>query len=115
MIKKIKDIYGNSVYIGTNIDYKRLQKEMKAKYRVILDDDDMPEAQEGREVDGMALQLTNGYLIWVRRNNVGVIAHECMHGTQYALEWANIKLSKETKEVYAYYLGWLVNNAVNGR
>lgn len=38
-----------------------------------------------------------------------IIAHELFHGTCEILNNAGIKLSKETEEVYAYLLGFFIN------
>jgi hypothetical protein len=38
----------------------------------------------------------------------GTVAHEALHATKRALEFAGVRFSAATEEVYAYTLDWVV-------
>lgn len=41
---------------------------------------------------------------------VGILAHECSHAVDYVLDSVHTPYVDETKEVYAYHLGFMVEN-----
>ena len=105
MIKKITcDIYGVDIYVAIGMPYKRLVKMIKTKHHVILKESDVPE-----KADGASILLSTGYLLWIEKFNVSILAHEALHITQGVLEKHDIFLKHSTREVYAYYLGWLID------
>lgn len=49
-------------------------------------------------------------ILWLSEYREGYLSHECMHATHTFLKQNDIKLSDETQEVYAYYMGFLTKS-----
>lgn len=107
-IRKINDnLYDLDIYVGYGVSYKKFNNIIKKKWRVINDVECPPRA------NGLSLELNTGWLIWVEQEDIGILAHESLHITQAILEHRGIYLNSGTREVYAYYLGWLINKILN--
>lgn len=52
-------------------------------------------------------------LIWTRGSKSDIV-HECCHAAGYIFDRAEIKLNKETDELYAYYVSFLYK-AITGK
>lgn len=108
MLKHIKDkLFDCDIFICTGMKFNNLVPMIKKKFNVNLKGDEIEE-ESNLSVDGISIELTTGWLVWVLNSkNKSVIIHELMHITQHILETRKIFLSKETKEIYAYYIGFL--------
>jgi len=100
-MKIICPFYQAFIYIYIGVKYDFCVKDLK---RQKITNDYILESGK----DGLCLRLSNGSIvIWTRKRDMFVIAHECLHGAQHILERAGIYMSYETREVYAYYFEWL--------
>lgn len=45
-----------------------------------------------------------------RSHDLGVLAHEAMHGALYVLRCRHVELSEGSEEAFTYYVSWLFRN-----
>jgi hypothetical protein len=106
-VLKLQDnMYGQDIYVGFNLTYKQFNAIIKKKWRVKNDVTLPPQA------DGISVQLNTGWLIYVQKDDIPTLAHESLHVAQNILERSGTYLIPATKEVYAYYLWWLMNEVI---
>jgi len=102
-------IYPCNIYVfrGYTLDQARSDLEsIASNYENIVDDKVFTSP-------GHTVRFSNGSVIIVLHedhiNDIGIIVHEAFHATEFILEYAHIKHSDETSEVYAYLLQYIVN------
>jgi len=82
------------------------------KYRILAADDTDRATRLFKETmeDADGACDRNGQLItiWVRRNDPGLIAHECFHAARQVFRHELDDEGVEQEEAFACYLGWLV-------
>lgn len=68
------------------------------------------------DADGLTFMTKDGgqaiLFVWTRNKDYSVIAHECLHATNYALNNIGYKLDLKNDEVQAYILSKLIEEAV---
>lgn len=103
--KKIKvDVYDTSVTvcIANNVlDAAKALKINLSKY-------------DGAEKWGGCYENQNGFrfLLLPKHASIGDVAHECFHATCDILYSRDIKMKGSTEEVFAYLLGYLVDQVI---
>ena len=74
----------------------------------------MPISTQG---DSFSLATANGsdtiFFIWLSKYNIEYLVHEAFHTVYMALDLVGMKLSDETNETFAYYLGYLCRTIEN--
>lgn len=102
-------IYPCNIYVfrGYTLDQAKIELELiDSSYEDIVDDKVFTSP-------GYTIRFPNGSVIIVLHedyiNDIGIIVHEAFHATEFILEYAHIKHSDETSEVYAYLLQYIVN------
>lgn len=85
-----------------------LNKFLKKKFGAVLHADEVDGA------DGSCNILDDDVVIWLRRfsprkpSDMGVLAHECLHATDFILWRAGISMTHSSEEAFNYLLGWMV-------
>lgn len=103
------NVYNSDIIICIDVNIKQLYK----KFGHLFDNKEQFEQVFNFEVSTTArtIQAPSGFIIMIFKdlNNLGTIAHESLHATSYILSYRGIYFSEETEEVYAYLLGYIVN------
>ncbi len=54
----------------------------------------------------------NAVLIWIRKRDLGVLAHEAFHAVTAILETAGLKFSDSSDEAWAYAIEYVISKAI---
>lgn len=86
-----KDDYSKIVKKQLKIDYKFNKDEKNGGFSIY--------EQYGHEV----------CFIWTKGKRYDNVCHECFHAIRYMLEQRGLTINKDTDEIFAYTLQWLVD------
>lgn len=103
------NVYNSDIIVCIDVNIKQLYR----KFGHLFDNKEQFDEVFNFEVSTTArtIEAPSGFVIIIFKDldNIGIIAHECLHATSYILSNRGIYFSEETEEVYAYLLGYIVN------
>jgi len=98
-------IYPSNVYIFRGFDYENAQPHLEA-----IEEECLFLFKEAFNHPGYTVLTPNGSVVVFIEDdtNIPMFVHELFHAVEFILQRVDIQLTKDTSEVYAYLLQYMV-------
>ena len=91
---KIPIYFGKLTFVITD-DFKKVDKVFKTEIG-------------NKNYDGVFFEMQDEYVIALKKTDISVIAHECVHAVNAIYLNCHIELDRVNDEPQAYLMGWII-------